>query len=334
MPPRPKKPSEKVATQSKLLQAIDFLSTIQKDEGAPYETHILLQNQCVVGYNDTLSAGAFVDEAVLAAPHTTTLLKALVKCGQDYQSLTIDGQKITLKAGKFKASIPCIDPTLIQFRSPDNPCAVIDDRLKEALKCIDVIKPEPNAQEIHLLSFLLNGQSLVGTDGRILIEYWHGIDLPTLTIPKAVIAPILKNNKKLTQFGFSNNSVTFFFEDNSWIKSQLYAKQYPIERMGDIINRPSNPSPVPADFYKALSAVAPFSPEGRVFFKQGLLCSHSVREIGATYDVPGLPEGPVFSAKYLALAKDYIEQIDFMVDGGKMAYFFGKQCRGVIAGHG
>lgn len=333
---KPSKPSDKNKSSNQLLDALNFLSVISKDEGTPYETHILLSNKTAVAYNDTLSAGVLTDIEVYAAPNTKMLLNGMSKCAEDY-TLVIDGTKIVVKSGKFKASIPCIDPSLLSARLPDVPCAVIDDRLKEAFKAMDIIKAEPNAQRIHLLAFLLNGPSVITTDGRVLLEYWHGIDLPTLSIPKSVIAPILKNTKKLTQFGFSNNSATFFFEDNSWIKSQLYADEFPIGTIQNIMNRDSFPVELPKDFYNAISAVAPFSESGNIFFKRNLLCSHNTIEAGATHEVDGLPDGPKYNYRFMMMVKDYVEKIDFKVsidDKGYMCFFFGKNIRGVIAGHG
>lgn len=333
--PRPRKPSVKQQSTNRLLEALNFLSSVTTEVGTPYQTHILLQNKTAVAYNDILSAGCLIDEEIFAAPHNSTLIKAISKCIESY-SLVIDGTKIVCKSGKFKASIPCIDPSLLSFRFPDNPCAVIDDSFKEALKCMDVLKIEPNAQETHLLAFLLNGQSTINTNGKLLIEYWHGINLPTIAIPKAIIAPILNNKKKLTQFGFSQTSVTFYFEDNSWIKSQLYDKPYPVENVLRIMDKNCNPIPIPTDFFKALSTVEPFSENNSVYFERDLLCSHSTPETGATHEVAGLPKGPVYNAKYLSMIKDYVTQIDFVVPerNGYLCYFFGKQVRGVIAGYG
>lgn len=332
---RPKKPSTKLQSSNKLLEALNFLSSVTTEVGTPYQTHILLQNKTAVAYNDILSAGCLIDEEIFAAPHNSTLIKALSKCTEGY-SLTIDGTKIICKSGKFKASIPCMDPSLLVFRFPDNPCAVLDDSFKAAIQCMDILKAEPNAQETHLLAFLLNGQSTLTTNGKLLIEYWHGLDLPTIAIPKAIIAPILKSPKKLTQFGFSQTSVTFYFEDNSWIKSQLYDKPYPVESVLNLMNKNCNPIPVPADFFKALATVEPFSESGSVYFERDLLCSHNTVEAGATHECIGLSKGPVYNAKYLNMIKDYVTQIDFFVPerNGYLCYFYGKQTRGIIAGYG
>lgn len=339
---QPKKPSSKLSNG--LLEALSFLNCITKDEGAPYETHINLQYNTAVAYNDVLSAGIIIAEDIIAAPHNKTFKAALSKCAEAY-TLSIDGTRIVVKSGKFKVNVPCIDPIILAIRNPDPPSFDIDERFKAALACIDVIKAEPNSEQIYLLAFLMNGQSVITTDGKIIIEYWHGIaNLPTIAIPKTIIPAIVGINKKLVKFGYSNTSVTFFFEDKSWIKSQLYNKEWPSDTINAVLNKNCNPSAVPPDFFTGLDAVATFSEKGSVFFKRDKICSHKVEEVGATFDVPGLPNGPIYTAKYLSIIKNLATKIDFAVSAngsvhsnnssGYLLFWFGNQVRGIIAGHG
>lgn len=331
-----KKPTKPLSTISnKLLEAVTFLSNVTKSEGSPYETHILLSNKTATAFNGIIAAGQLIDEELLAAPHNETLITALKKCGEQFSITQLDSGKLSIKSGKFRALVPCIDPALLSMPIPDNPCAVIDDRLREGLAALEIIKTD-NAQRVVTQSFLLNGQSIIATDGKIIMEWWHGIDLPTgLAIPKALIPVITKTSKKLSGFGFSNCSVTFYFEDYSWIRSQLYAEAWP--NISNILNKPNNPLPVPKDFYTALDAVAPFSENGFVYFNKGLLKSHNDEGKGATYEVPDLIEGPVYNAKYLSMIKPYAEKIDFVVPSehkGYLLMFYGNKIRGVIASCG
>ncbi len=336
---KPAKPSAKLSNG--LLDAISFLSAVTKDTGAPYETHLNLSFNTAVAYNDTLSAGVIITEDIVACPNAKIFKQALSRCNNEY-TLSIDGTKIIVKSGKFKAIVPCIDATLLTTRNPDPATIQLDDRFKSALSCIDVLKPEPNADKIYLVAFLMNGQTVITTDGKIVIEYWHGIDMPTLAIPKAVISAITGINKNLTGFGFSATSCTFHFEDRSFIKSQLYADQWPMETTAAILNKNCNPSAVPPDFFPGLDAVAPFSENGSIYFERDKIRSHKADGIGAVFDVVGLPAGPIYSSKYLNMIKSLATRIDFAVsangvvseNGGYLLFWFGQNVRGVIAGHG
>lgn len=332
---RPKKPSTTIS--NRLLEAITFLSSITKDEGSPQETHILIQNNTATAFNGILAAGVLIEEDFIAAPHNDTLVTALKKCGKETYSITqLDLNKLSVKAGKFRALVPCIDPALLSFPIPDNICAIIDDRLRDGLAALEVIKTD-NAQRVVTQSFLLNGQSIIATDSKIIMEYWHGINLPSgLAIPKAVMPAIIKANKKLSGFGFSQSSVTFYFEDNSWIRSQLYAEQWP--NVGRLLDRQSFPLDVPKGLWEAVDAVEPFTEHGTVYFNKGLLQSHHEADKGATYEVPNLPEGPAYAVKYLDIIKDVADKVDFCIkDNGMNGYlmmFYSKCVRGIVAGVG
>lgn len=332
MPPRPKKPSERATTTNALTSAVSFLSSILKDEGSPFETHVLLANKTITAFNGTIAAGALIDTDISCAPHNKTLLAALQKCGDGFSLTQVDQAKLSIKSGKFRAIVPCVDPNILPNPTPDLSIAPIDDKFKDALKLISI---KSNGEQIYDLSFLINGGSVIATDGRIIIECWHGLDLPPgLPIPKALIPAITGHPAKLCGFGFSPNSVTFWFNDNSWIRSQLYAQTWP--NVARIMERESNPLAVPSDFFTGLETIAPFS-EGYVIFNKGLLRTHKDDGKGAMFEVEGLVSGPIYSLKYLNMIKGIADKIDFYVAGehkSYMCFFKGSNVRGVIAGHG
>jgi hypothetical protein len=329
MPPKPRKPSEKKSPR--LLEAVKFLNSITRDEGPVNETHILLNNKTASAFNGTLGAGCIIDEELHCAPHAKTFLSALSKCGEHYTLTQLDN-KLSIKSGPFKAIIPCIDPTLIYFPTPDQFQATIDDTFKSSLELIEKIKPE-NGQRVVTLSFLMNGGSVIATDGKILVEAWHGLNLPTnVPIPKAII-PVLLSAKKLIGFGLSSTTCTFYLDDNSFIRTQLYAEAWP--DISHLMERPSNPIPVPPDFFKGFEAVKDFSRNGMVYFKDGKISSHAEDNAGAEFEVEGLKFGPVYSAKYIQLLKETATKIDFYVPAdrnSKLLAFVGERCRGILMG--
>lgn len=329
MPPRPKKPSEKTAINNTLLNAVNFLSSILKDEGSPFETHILLKNKTVTAFNGTIAAGALIDEELFCAPHNKTFLSALQKCKDGYSLTQIDQGKLSIKSGKFKAIVPCIDPNVLPYPVPDVSVAPIDDRFKAALTIIEKVKSD--GEQIYDVSFLMNGGSVIATDGKIIFECWHGLDLPpALPLPKAFISTIIDHPRKLLGFGFSRSSCTFYFDDNSWVRSQLYAKEWP--SISHILNKPNNAVSVPTDFFTGLESIAPFS-DGPIYFNNGLLRTHKEEGKGASYEISELKEGPIFSLKYLKMIENIATKIDFYVEG-KMLAFYGDNVRGMIMGHG
>lgn len=326
---RPKKRiAEATAEPSTLLSALRFCGLVTKDVGPINETHICLGANWACAYNGTIAAGHPITEDIYACPHSRLIIEALGKCTDQISLTQLDANKLSIKSGKFKAIVPCIDPTLLHIAAPDPPIALIDDRFKEGLSIVGILAND-SAQLVYLASILMNGYSLISTNGKVVIEYWHGIDLPSnIALPKALVDPLTKTSKKLAKFGFSQSSVTFYFDDESWIRSQLYAQQWP--DISPVLDRASNAWPVSGDFWKALEALAGFTETGFVYFDAGVLRSHDNAAQGASYEVAGLPKGPIFPAKHLAMIRPYAQRIDWLMDNGLM--FYGENIRGCIAG--
>lgn len=332
---RPKKRNDSVkeASNSSLLSALKFCNLVTKSEGAPFETHILLDNHNAIAFNGILASAHRISEDIKCAPNAELITQALSKCGDNLSITQLDNGRLSIKSNKFKCIVPCIDPTLLNAALPDPPLAAIDDRFKEAVAAVAGL-PSETAQSVVAASVLMAGASVIATDRVTMMEAWHGIDLPYgIALPKTFATTLTKINKKLTKFGFSQSSATFFFEDESWLRTQFFAEPWPDVR--SILDRKCNPWPIPNDFWKALDAIEPFSDEGNVFFDNGVMRSHINEGEGASYECFSLTKGPVFSIKQLNTIRPYVEQIDFMAQGihtNSMCMWFGKSCRGAIAG--
>jgi hypothetical protein len=322
------RPRKQAVASNPLLEALRFLSLVTKDIGSANETHVILANGQAQAFNGVIAASHPIQEQLFACPHNTTLINALSKCSANYSITQFDHSKLQIKSDKFKAFVPCLDVTLLQNTIPDQPIAEINDTFKIAIDSVGTLVNE-NAQNVVTASILMNGQSVIATDRTVMFEYWHGINLPNnIALPKAIIAPLTKTTKKLSKFGFSLSSATFYFEDESWIKTQLYAEKWP--DVSSILDKPSNPLPIPKELWTAIEAVAPFSADGLLSTRDGCLFSGPTDNAGASFECSGLPNGLTFSVKQMTLIKPWATAIDFFSQGVIMA--FGNRIRGVIAG--
>lgn len=323
-----KQPRKKDTPSNALLEALKFLSIVTKEVGSSNETHIILANKTASAFNGVLSAGVAIQEELFACPHNHLIIKALSKSRDNISITQLDSKNLSIKSNKFKAIIPCLDITLLQTTIPDQPIAEINDSFKEGLSIVGILANE-NAQSVVAASILMNCNTLIATDRLVIIEYWHGIDLPSgLALPKALVTALGKCQKKLVKFGFSKHSATFWFEDNSWIKTQLYNEPWP--NISSILDRPANPLPISPDLWAALDAVADFSPDGLVHTRDRLLCSHADLNAGASYEATGLPPGLTLSAKQLSFIRPWVKRIDW--NAGNVILAYGNNCRAAIAG--
>lgn len=318
-----------VKTDSQLLSSLKVLSSILKDDGSVLERHVLLKNNWCTATNGILAIGEPIAEDLTAAPNGLLMREALAKCGASF-SITQLPHTLEIKGGRFKASVPCMPPEDLQGSFPDPAIALCDDRLKASLAAVAPLALDENS--VVTASVLISGGTVTATDRKVIIQHWHGIDLPVLTLPKTLIKPLIGNTKKLTGFGYSKSSCTFHFEDKSWIKTQYFAEQWP--NIDAILNRKTSMHNVPDDFYNAIDALEKFSEDGFVRCLSNKMQSHDEEGKGANYEVYGLPNGPVLNIKQMKMIKPLIKTVDFLVPHGNyhMMYFQGDVCRGAVAG--
>lgn len=292
----------------------------------------MLQNGWAVAHNGVLGIGEKIAEDLSICPNAKILEQALTKCGQSFSIAQLE-QKLSVRSDKFRALVPCMPVESLERSFPDSPCALIGEPLRLALGAVAPLALE-GLDNVVTASVLIHKGTVVATDRRVIIQAYHGIDLPPeLALPKAIIGPLLKNPKPLKAFGFSKSSCTFYFDDDSWLKSQFYADKWPDVDM--ILNRAHNALSLPEGFYDAVKALEPFSADGFVYFDTNKMLSHPTEEQGASYEVYGLPKGPAFSIKQLKMIEPYAKKVDFMAQGNhnsKQLMFFSEMCRGAIAG--
>lgn len=317
-------------TESSLLSAIRQLSLILKDEGSILETHVALRNGWAIAFNGVIAIGEPIKEDLVACPNGLLLKQALINCGQSF-TITNQDTKLSIKGDKFKAIVPCLPLEDVQSAFPDPPIASLDDRLKASFSAVGQVALDENF--VLTASVLIHNGTCTTTDRKVIIQSWHGIDLPPmLALPKAIIKPIVNNPKKLTAFGFSNSSCTFHYEDGSWIKTQFYADKWP--DVNTILDKKTSAWSLPESFYEGVKSLEPFSDSGFVFFDSNVMRSHEEIEQGASYDCYGLPKGPALNIKQLKMVQPLIKTVDFLVPHANhtMTLFYGDNCRGAIAG--
>lgn len=333
MATRGRKKAETSKAVDDLLAAFKFVSVAQKESGDPDFTHSVVVDGCLVGRDGILTCGHPLEwNQSFGAPHTYKMLKALGAMG-DSLSIVAKPGKLAFKSGSLTATVPCIEGESIPWSLPDPPVADLTDEIKRGFAACAPVADDKNDKVIFACVCLEANQMHV-TNGNMGLSYWHGIDLPPdLLLPKPFVVAVMKSDKHLTRFGFSDNSVTFYFEDGSWIKTQRYMDAYPdLER---VMNYPDALClPLPEGFFEALDKVTPFADHDHVRFGENemyVLDDEGSRE--ASVDIKGVPTGMGFAARYLKAVKDHCTEFDFAVSlGNDKVYCEGARTRAAIMG--
>jgi hypothetical protein len=321
---RAKAPAIPPTSAGSLIAALEFCNVAQRDIGQPHQSHVRLSGGWAVAYDGILTAATRIVEDLTCCPHTQRLIDTLKRC-KGGMTIAATEHKLKIASGGLLAYVPCIAGDLMADSQPDPVIATIDDRIKQGFDKVMRLASD-NAQHVVTSSILLRAGSMLATDRHVMLEFWHGNDLPPdLVIPKTFAAAVAKTIKPLARLGYSPTSVTFWFEDQSWIKTQLYSDPWPKIEIFD--GNEYQFSAIPAEFWEGLAAVAPHCDDSRIHFLKDALRSHKENEVGAGYLVPGLAEDWCFNPKHLLQMQGLMTHYDLGFDNG-IAYFLGENIRG------
>lgn len=312
-----------------LIVALKFIAVAQKKAGPTQIQFAHIGQHWAAASDGVLTVAHPIEEDLAACPHTLQFIDALSKVGEELSITQLTANALAVSSGAFRALVPCVDFDIVPITAPDPQCAVIDDRIKEALAAVSGLATE-SAPNATYAAVLLQGGSAVATNGVALLEAWHGIDLPPgMLLPKVAATAISKTSLSLVGFGFSPSSATFYFENGAWLKTQLYGERYPnYEILFNIEG--FNPWHIPDEFFKAVRAVESFSPNGNVFFQNGAVLSTQFKEEASTYKIEGLPENMGFSAKLLLAVEHAFAKAHFAPEI-KRVVFSNENLRGVLS---
>jgi hypothetical protein len=328
MAPRGKRKAQTESKASALLSALEFISLVQNEKGQIHECHSHINNNTISAFNGILGAGISVREDLNACPHTLRMRDALANCGQELSITQMPNDYLSIPSERFKAIVPCVSKSLLLPIEPDAPCATIDDRIREGFEQIMHITND-KAERVIEASILLKADTMIATNGKVILEYWHGINLPPqLAIPKIAAATICKVKKPLVKLGFSASSVTFYFDDNSWVRTQRYVEEWP--NTDKVLNVVCYPEDIPIALFPAVDSVAAFSDDEKIFFRGNKIQSHASENVGASYEIDGFDANVQLNYKFIKQSQEHMRKADFKVRNGAI-FFFGNKTRGAIA---
>ena len=309
----------------RLMEAITFVEDATNDHGQSMFEFVNLQNKQAICFDGVLAAGMEIEEELTLAPKLEMLKKALAKSGKSLILTELPSGRLSVKGEKLSVQVPCVAPSELPTILPDPNIAPINDELKEAFKSLQGIISETGTR-VFETALLLEANVATATNGKVLMQYWHGVNLPpNLVLPRTFVNAVAKQFKSLVGFGYTpDTSVTFWFEDNSWYKTQTYQDPYPdINRLLDVQNVPID---TPDNLWEGCAQVAEFDEFEHITFLAG-----SIEAGTATYPVEGLQAGKMFDHKFIKKVIPYIKTIDLTTYADR-AFFFGDKVRGIIMG--
>jgi len=318
----------------RLIDALKFAAAaIEKTDVSGLSAFVTISNGIVTAQNDTFALGIKTVTDLDLCLHGEKLLAALNQCTANFQMVQISPQELSVKSGSFRAIVPVLPSDTVQPILPDAPVGALGKPVTDGLEICARLCVGKGDRAFDQ-SVLFKDQTIVATNGGLAIEYWHGFGMPGgQAMPKKAVDCVIKLKKPVVSFGFSENSLTIFFDDESFIKTRLNVTPWP-DTDGMFFKSTPSVAPVPLwkGFADGLKALEKFIENDLIVFRPDMLATHTdLNHAAASYKVPGLPNGHKFSAAYWRIILPFAEQI-FIAPVGSPWAFTSKNLRGLIIG--
>jgi len=313
-----------------MLKELKFVQgAVAKKDLLPAMTHFAIENSQVRSYNGVIALSSPLPFAIDCKPKADMLVKAISNCSEVIELSMTGAGRLKIQSGSFKAFIDCVEGETPHVLPEGQKIEVTGEQLLKAFKTLypfiadDASRPWSNG-------VLLSGQSAFATNNVCLVEYWLGVQLPfKVNIPYQAVRELIRINEAPTHIQLTDNSITFHYENNRWIRSQLYSTEWP--DLEKILSKQVSPSPINKSIFEGIEAVASFCDKsGRIFFCGNSLKTHTDEGLGATFDCENLPSDGIYNIEMLKLLKPVVTTIDWRYPDASL--FYGENLRGAIIG--
>lgn len=314
-----------------MIDALKFVQgAVGKKDFVPALTHFRIRDGRIMGHNGKLCLSAPIDINLDCAPKADAFYKAVQMCDETVQLHITPAGKLAIRSGSFRAFIDCVPLQEFPEVEPEGVPIGLADPLLPALRTLYEFTAE-DASRPWAAAVLLRGHSAYATNNIILVQFWLTAYFPyVLSVPRMAIKELLRVNREPVAIQATSNSISFHFEDGSWLRSSVQAMEWP--DVNGVFDRcpPVTASVPPEGLREALAKVAPFTCEHRrVRLRPGEVATDHDGEAGAAVAVPALDANVNFNIDYLQQCLNVTNTVAF---ADRYAVFYGEGLRGVIMG--
>jgi DNA polymerase III sliding clamp (beta) subunit (PCNA family) len=316
-----------------MLKSLKFVQgSVAKKDFLPALTHFVIEHGTVRGFNGTMALCSPIPFDIACKPKADTLIKAIANCDETVQLSLTPAGRLSVKAGKFKAFVDCVQEDSVHPMPEGNIVNFDGQALLTGLKQVAPFIGD-DASRRWASGVLVKDQSLFSTNNVMLAQYWLGVDFPNVvTIPLPAVKEMLRINEAPLFAQFAQNSITFHYSEERWLRTQLYdSEAWP--SFDKILNKPSAQTPIDEELFTGLDVIKPFVDKfGTVIFQQQRIATHDDENEGASFDLPNLiGEEGRYNIQMLELLKGIAKTIDWSGYPGP-CLFQNDRLRGAIIG--
>jgi len=314
-----------------MLKALKFVQgAVSKKDYQPALKHFRIKNGRITGYNGIVALSSPIDLDIEATPHAGKLVKAIERCEVETALNLTAGGKLHIRSGQFRAYVDCHEESeILDGIVPTGQSIPTVHNMLESFRSLapfiatDASRPWANG-------ILLRGYSAFATNNIIVAEYWLGHEVPDINLPVSAINELLRIKEEPIDIWLDENTATFFFEGDRWMRTQLLGPEWP--DVSQMLNSDMELYPFPENFFDTVEKLVPFVEEdGRVFFRAGRITTSPEEGAGASVEFDGLPDFGAYHYKHLMSLRDVVTEINFTTHP-KPCPFRGSNLRGIFLG--
>lgn len=313
-----------------MLKEIKFVQgAVSRKDFVPALNHFHIKGGKILGYNGAISLSTPIDLNIDCSPKATPFVKAIQTCTDTVQLNMTPNGRLAVRSGSFTAYVDCIEEGHPNIE-PEGEEVKLTGPLLNALRILAPFVAE-DASRPWSRGILFRNLSAFATNNIIAVEHWLGYSFPIdVNIPLEAVEEILRIDEEPISIQMAENSATFHFEGDRWLRCQLLTTDWPA--IDKILEKESNCLPIPVELYKALENLKPFIDDlRRVHFYPGRIATSPTDGVGASVDIVGLPDTGCFNIAHLQLLEGIADRIDFSMYPNP-CIFYGEKTRGAIVG--
>ncbi len=314
-----------------MLASLKFVvGSVAKKDFIPALSHFCIENGRVRGYNGSIALCTPIPFDIACNPKADPLIKAIANCDDTVVLTMTPAGRLSVKSDAFKALVDCFAAETPHVEPEGDIVEINGDALLKAMKALEPFIGD-DASRPWSNGILLRGQSAFATNNVMLVEYWTESNFPIeANIPRAAIKEILRIGEAPISAQISENSITFHYSGNRWLRSQLFSLDWP--DLSKVLNKDFAPQEIDPALFVALEKIKSFCDKfGRVWIKGGVVSTHENLSEGASYEVPTMQHDGIYNIEMLSKLNGSAVTIDWS-QYPSACLFQGDHLRGAIIG--
>lgn len=313
-----------------MLDDLKFVSgAIAKKDYVPSMKHFLIRDSTVRAYNGVITLNSPIALDIDCQPLADPMMRAIINCTETVNLSLTPANRLKIQSGKFKAFVDCTTSDV-----PD----IVPDGDEVSLGGIEIVKIfkqlfpiiGTDASRPWVNGIYINNKSCYVTNNAIVCQYWLGIDLPAINIPREAIKEIIRIGTEPSSVRVTTNSITFMYDSGRWIKTKLIDGGWP--NVEAVLSVPSSQLEIDPELFTAIDSVEDFCEKiGIIHFSEGVVHTHSDLEVGGRYDLQTIIHKGAYNVNMVKLLNGIVKTIDWSVYP-KPCIFYGDNIRGALIG--